>query len=109
MCAVWEGIKWLNSAVQCCEWIPSLAMSAGQKQAFTLLNADDKTKAEQDHIKGLHDIPREDSLQHQQTCILWKCQRNWLRSYKAVVGSLLSKFFLLQVYYKFTYMIKQVL
>lgn len=36
-------------------------MSAGQKRAFTLLNADGKTKAEQDHIKGLHDTPREDT------------------------------------------------
>lgn len=59
MCAVWEGIKWLNllsSAVN-----SFIAMSAGQKQAFTLLNADGKTKAEQDHIRDLHDTLREDT------------------------------------------------
>lgn len=36
-------------------------MSAGQKQAFSPLNADGKTKAEQDNIRALHSIPREDT------------------------------------------------
>lgn len=36
-------------------------MSAGQKQAFTLVSSDGKTKAEQDYITGLHDTPREDT------------------------------------------------
>lgn len=36
-------------------------MSAGQKQAFSPLNADGKTKAEQDNIRALHSTPREDT------------------------------------------------